>query len=563
MHYNILYNLVVPTSTLLFSFPTIQALKTLPRIQNSIHFTPSHQPSHQLYNTFNSRTITAKAMSNLDKNTQTIENDPPHRRSARLLNLSKSLNDDYDNTKAMKHEKVRNTMKSTKRKHFMNGTNNDATLENIRITTIDDKDLNQDSTTKNKEGNHTNESQSTQQHELLLDIGPLIKGELIKRPSSKIKSPYVADVKLLRDGCHDDSNDEQDGEVGENDVIQAHSPSLDVGGLCVPGSTVFMTKRNPGGKTSHALELLLAPGPNSNSVGGGNGNKKGDGNGELNGTDDVLVGCHPSLGEKLSEEVLKKGLLRSCLGFGPAIPIEELKSSSKKKKQKKNSKKIVEEKSDITNAHEINNIPSTKCTTILYKQRTYGDSRIDFELVDNSNINSSDDDKKSTQKHPRRALIEVKNVVCSDYCAEYAPVKTGPNHCVIIASNNDTDYRVEKDATTAGKNSTDYKRSGIFPWGRVNQQFEGEKVVSERAIKHLRNLSSLQSDLNDENVQTVVLFVINRSDCEQMRACHEACPVFASELKAASDRGTLVISVRVRWTEDGKAYFDGIVPVSL
>ena len=47
-----------------------------------------------------------------------------------------------------------------------------------------------------------------------------------------------------------------------------------------------------------------------------------------------------------------------------------------------------------------------------------------------------------------------------------------------------------------------------------------------------------------------------------MRACHEACPVFATELKAVFDRGTLVVSFRTRWTESGKAYFDGIIPMT-
>jgi NAD-dependent dihydropyrimidine dehydrogenase PreA subunit len=195
---------------------------------------------------------------------------------------------------------------------------------------------------------------------------------------------------------------------------------------------------------------------------------------------------------------------------------------------------------------------------------------------------SKNEEKK--QVTIKRALIEVKNVVCSDYSAQYAPVKTGPNHCVIIVpetqndkDDNDNDDDNKNDIDNNNKNdiskaNKEYVRSGIFPWGRVGQTFEGKKVVSERAIKHLRNLSKLNNstttsteDNNNHNtpLQTVVLFVINRSDCQQMRACHEQCPVFATELKSVSEKGTLVISFRTRWTEDGKAYFDGIVPVSL
>mmetsp|Transcript_14500 Transcript_14500/g.18316 ORF Transcript_14500/g.18316 Transcript_14500/m.18316 type:complete len:290 (+) Transcript_14500:1-870(+) len=280
--------------------------------------------------------------------------------------------------------------------------------------------------------------------------------------------------------------------------------------------------------------------------------------------DYVLVGCHPSLGEKLAEEVLKKGLLQECLDFGPAELYKPKPKEKKKKKKPKRGTKVkkdVDELADIENIERDNadasNNDSTLVGTVLYKQRTYGDSRIDFELV--KSILSSEEGNSEVEI--KRALIEVKNVVCSDYSAKYAPVKTGPNHCVVIAPESQNESRTSN-------SDEDYKRSGIFPWGRVGQVFEGKKVVSERAIKHLRNLSKLRKIKNIENeevqnVQTVVLFVINRSDCEKMRACHEACPVFATELKSVSDQGTLVLSFRIRWTKNGKAYFDGIIPVSL
>ena len=394
---------------------------------------------------------------------------------------------------------------------------------------------------------------------LLLDLGTLVKGKLIKRPSSKIRSPYVADVKLLMDENDECLHEEeQNSENNDTMIVQAHSPALDVGGLCSNGAVVYMSKRAPGGKTSHSIELVLAPGPR----------------GEKN-DDYVLVGCHPSLGEKLAEEVLKRGLLQEYLGFGPA----ELKKntstkkvSSKKKTEKKKKKggkatKIVESDESPSNQDDAqqNDEDTTTNKTVLYRQRTYGDSRVDFELINSSTPKCDDESSAET----KRALIEVKNVVCSDYCGEHAPSKTGPNHCVIIApetkhhKENDAEAMVKIESTSKVPQS--YKRSGIFPWGRVGQTFEGQKVVSERAIKHLRNLSKLNnnSESNKGKVQTVVLFVINRSDCESMRACHEACPVFAKELKSTSDNGTIVLSFGIHWTESGKAFFDGIIPVSL
>jgi hypothetical protein len=327
---------------------------------------------------------------------------------------------------------------------------------------------------------------------LLLDIGPLVKGKLMKRPSASIKSPYVSDVVLL-------------SETGEElESVLAHSPALDVGGLCTPGSIVFMSEREPGGKTSHSIELILAPGPDQSAIDDDDG-------------DPVLIGSHPGLGEKIAEELLKKGMLKDVIGLDCATLIPNVKSSSPSKKKQKQGN----DENDID--------------TKLYRQRTYGDSRVDFEIQSSSGDGS-----------PLRCLIEVKNVVCSDYAEVKAPVKNGPNHCVIIAQNDDT---------------SPYRRTALFPWGRVGQTFEGKKVVSERAIKHLRNLTDLGRKCED--TQAVVLFVINRSDCESMRPCEEACPVFAQELVSAVSKGCNLVGVRVRWTQEGKAYFDGIIPVTL
>lgn len=392
---------------------------------------------------------------------------------------------------------------------------------------------------------------------LLMDLGPLVKGELIKRPSSTIRSPYVADVKILLGGNNDSLNDEE----GKNDIIddtmivQAHSPALDVGGLCSTGAVVYMSKRPPGGKTSHSIELVLAPGPSGT---------KND--------DYVLVGCHPSLGEKLAEEVLKRGLLEEYLGFGPAELKKNSsikKASSKSNKKKKSGKVTRKAKTDesLPDQDETKQDNGDTITngTVLYRQRTYGDSRVDFELIDSSASNCDDEGSAEI----KRALIEVKNVVCSDYSDKHAPVKTGPNHCVVIApetkDHNENEVEVNIESPSKSNQSYKYNRSGIFPWGRVGQTFEGQKVVSERAIKHLRNLSKLNNkeETKKGKIQTVVLFVMNRSDCGLMRACHEACPVFAKELKSTSDHGTKVICFRIHWTESGKAFFDGIIPVSI
>ena len=60
---------------------------------------------------------------------------------------------------------------------------------------------------------------------LLLKINNLVEGEIIKRPSKYIKSPYVADIKI----CSSD------------DLILGHTASLGCCGLADVGSYVLMS----------------------------------------------------------------------------------------------------------------------------------------------------------------------------------------------------------------------------------------------------------------------------------------------------------------------------------
>lgn len=279
----------------------------------------------------------------------------------------------------------------------------------------------------------------------LLNIGPLTPGTILRRPSSIIRSPYVADV-VLPDGS----------------VILAHSPALDVGGLASVDSKVLLSERPPGGKTQYTIELVYCTGPECGVSG------------------EELVGANPRLGEKIA----KKAIEQNLLGYG---------------------------------------------TESIREQVTMNDSRVDFVLGE----------ADGGQEH----IIEVKNVVCADYRAATAPEKKGKNHCVVSV-----DLPAEE-----------YKRAGIFPWGRLGQEFKGEKVVSERAIKHVRNLSKLCSKSGGGH-RASVLFVVNRGDCEVMRACHEQDEVFAREMKKAKESGVGVDAFRVRWTEEGEAWFDGVVP---
>lgn len=372
---------------------------------------------------------------------------------------------------------------------------------------------------------------------LLLDLGKLLRGTLVKRPSAVIKSPYVADVSLLDAGGKITT---VKAESSTTTTLLAHAPALDVGGMCVVGSEIYLSERSGEGKTSHSIELVR--GAPLGSVGSTN---------EEGG---VLVGAHPRLGELIAEEVLKLGLLREALplkcGFRLG-PVNDFKTSKKKDTANKNE---VPKKDDftgdqpqnITTAHDtiISNASSEQKVS-LSQQVTLGDSRVDFQIT-----LTQHDLKNSSISISHRVVFEVKNVVCADYESGTEPIPSGPGDCVIVAPASNG---------TSSNDRKGYQRSALFPWGRIRgQKFEGRSVVSERACKHLRNLQSL---LDEDDVTPVVLFIVNRSDCESARACREKCPVFAEILEDVVRSGVKALAVRVRWTDEGKCFFDGIIPV--
>ena len=149
----------------------------------------------------------------------------------------------------------------------------------------------------------------------------------------------------------------------------------------------------------------------------------------------------------------------------------------------------------------------------------------------------------------------MKNVVCADFEAGTEPTeKVGnydPQTYVVVAPPN-------KRGKGKGRQ---YTRTALFPiGGGANQEFDGKPVISERACKHLRNLQSM---LEEDDVTPVVLFIVNRSDCEKVRPCREKCPVFAKVFREAINAGVKALAVRVRWTEEGECFFDGVLPVEV
>lgn len=123
---------------------------------------------------------------------------------------------------------------------------------------------------------------------VVLTLQGLVPATLLRRPSSRNKSPYVGDVKLA---------------CGREAIC--HMPSLDMGGKCVPGTQCLLKvatdkQGNPVGakclgpygtpKCEFILQLINVLEPENSPHG-------------------AWVGAHPSLGEKICHQLLSSGRL--------------------------------------------------------------------------------------------------------------------------------------------------------------------------------------------------------------------------------------------------------------
>jgi len=150
-----------------------------------------------------------------------------------------------------------------------------------------------------------------------------------------------------------------------------------------------------------------------------------------------------------------------------------------------------------------------------------------------------------------RTVVEVKTVVDSDYDPAL--------HMTRLPS--------KKDCVFFGR-SVPYVRAGIFPWGKGRQAGpDGEKVVSARAIKHVRELAMLargeRTEPDGARLGAAVLFIVVRNDTSYFRPNAEACPSFARHLREAKAAGVRVFARRIAFSDTGQAFDQGEIPVDL
>jgi DNA-binding sugar fermentation-stimulating protein len=123
-----------------------------------------------------------------------------------------------------------------------------------------------------------------------MKLNDLETGVVISRPSKNIKTPYVADVKLIGEGveCGDGCN--------SSEFILAHSPSLGCCGLADSGAHVLIGRKSDSknkSKCSHTIYLSVYKENNKN-------------NGSCN---EIVIGINPKLAEELVEAAIKANVL--------------------------------------------------------------------------------------------------------------------------------------------------------------------------------------------------------------------------------------------------------------
>lgn len=154
-------------------------------------------------------------------------------------------------------------------------------------------------------------------------------------------------------------------------------------------------------------------------------------------------------------------------------------------------------------------VPGLPAITSFRKQVTISNgTRADFVLKQNDG---------------KQRIVEVKTVVDTDYNSQWdLPART---KCVFQ------------------ERSQPYRRTAIFPWGQSNQKGpQGERVVSARAIKHVRELASL---VEKGSYQATILFVVVRKDAQRFRPNIDACPSFARYLRESHEKGVQILVKRV------------------
>jgi len=141
--------------------------------------------------------------------------------------------------------------------------------------------------------------------------------------------------------------------------------------------------------------------------------------------------------------------------------------------------------------------------------------------------------------------LEVKTVVDTDYHVSAVPTSSLEDDNEKNKTTASSKKKKKKKQCLFTSDESPYDRTAIFPWGNSNQKGpDGEKVVSARAIKHVREITKL---VQSQNYTGTILFVVIRGDAAQFRPNYEACPSFAKYLQQAKNAGVQILAKQVTW----------------
>ena len=269
-----------------------------------------------------------------------------------------------------------------------------------------------------------------------------MEGQVIKRPSKYIKTPYVADIK-----CSDTL-----------EQVLGHTASLGCCGLVDVNASILMAvspvpkiktvpKNKANMKCTHTVYLSIL----------------------RNNDNEQIIGIHPKLAEKLTENALTNNLLSR-----------------------------------------LQNIKRYRRETAIYIKDQI-DSRFDFTGVDQNGI---------------PFIMEVKNVPLADY------------EDVSSIERKNMDFTGRPFDTKVAYFPDGYRKKSADP-------------VSPRALKHIRELTLIKKETN---IRCIMCYVIQRTDVNRFQPSI-IDPEYREAFKQALLVGVEIITMVIRWTKEGEAYF--------
>ena len=343
---------------------------------------------------------------------------------------------------------------------------------------------------------------------IVLELPPLQMVMCLARPSASIKTPYIADLISLKK-YPDVINEFTALNLQPSSSTSSSSPSR---------KQQLLSQKENIAKMRDKYTTILGHAPSLDCAGM------------------VIPGSRVFVSESTSEKTKSKVTIQQCeeiredgtmtrVGYHPFIA-------------ERVAKKLLED-------HLLDGDLDTYES--ILSQQTYGNSRVDFVLLPpTQSLESSGRTKRkksaTSLEEQIVTLLEVKNVVGADY-----PKGNVPSARSLIGTYESTLSLHEG-----------YRRAAIFPHGSTN----AVGVVSDRAIKHIHELTSLHGtfDESGRKIQSAILFIINRGDVEYFRPCHEADMLFAQILHRAKNKGVKLIAKKLHWNEE-VAYLGETLPI--